>query len=413
MKDAYSFHADDEDLAREYRNMFEAYTRIFRRLGLKFRAVEADTGSIGGRRSHEFHVLADSGEDVIAWCGACDYAANVEMAATRRDAPAGEESELDEVATPGVTAAGDVARLLGVSPEMLVKTLVLRAHRAEGEDELVAVCLRGDDELQEMKLTRLLNADEVTMASEEEIAAIGGVVGFVGPAGLEARVIADERLRDGAGLVAGANRKDAHVTGLSMARDVPEAEYADLRMAREGDACPRCGGEIRLARGIEVGHVFELGRQYAEPMGVVFQNEKGERTVATMGCYGIGISRLVAAVVEQCHDEAGIVWPMHLAPFHVTLVQLGRGEAVAAHCHGLYESLTEAGLDVLWDERNERPGVKFRDAELLGIPVRVALGERGLASGTAEVAIRGGEKLDVPLDEVVAFVLAERDRRLA
>ena len=413
MKDAYSFHASDDDLAREYANMFETYMRIFRRLGLRFRAVEADTGSIGGRRSHEFHVLADSGEDVIAWCGACDYAANVEMAEARRDAPSGAAAEVSEADTPGASAVEDVAAMLGVAPALLVKTLVYRARRAEGEDELVAVCVRGDDQAQEVKLARFLGADEVAMASDAEIESIGGVAGFVGPVGLTARVIADESLRGAEGLVAGANRVDAHLVGLSMTRDVPTAEYADVRAAREGDACPRCGGEIRLARGIEVGHVFELGRQYAEPMGVVFQNDKGERTVATMGCYGIGISRLVAAVVEQCHDEAGIIWPMHLAPFHVTVVQLGKSEEVAARCHALCEALEEAGLDVLWDDRNERPGVKFRDAELLGIPLRVALGERGLAAGVAEVAVRGGEKLDVPLDEVAAFARAERERRLS
>jgi len=411
MKDAYSFHADDESLAREYQNMFDAYTRIFTRLGLKFRAVQADTGAIGGRRSHEFHVLAESGEDVIAHCSACDYAANVEMAISCRNIPVSTGTDLEIVSTPGVTAVEDVAELLHVDPALLVKTLVYRVKRADAEDEIIAVCVRGDDQVQETKLARLLAADELVMAAEEDIIAMGGIAGYMGPQGLRARVVADETLKDAVGLIAGANEKDAHVAGLDMRRDVSDAKYVDVRECGKGDTCPECGGDILFSRGIEAGHVFELGRQYSEPMDVIFQDSDGKRSVATMGCYGIGISRLVAAVVEQCYDDNGIVWPMHLAPFHVVLISLGGNEDVIKMCERMYEEMNASILEVLWDERNERPGVKFRDSELMGIPIRVVLGERGLSGGKAEIAVRGGEKIEVPLEDVMSFVHAEFDRR--
>jgi len=413
MKDAYSFHADEDDLRCEYQNMFDAYTRIFTRLGLKFRAVQADTGSIGGRRSHEFHVLADSGEDVIAHCVSCDYAANVEMAASCRTNPAAESADLETVSTPGMMAVEDVAEFLHVEKALLVKTLVYRVKYADKADEIVAVCVRGDDQVQEVKLTHLLDADALVMAADEDIEAIGGVAGYVGPRGLKAGVFADETLRFAVGLTAGANERDAHMTGLSMARDVPDAAYADVRECGRGDSCPECGGAIDFNRGIEVGHVFELGRKYSEPMDVTFQNADGKRAVATMGCYGIGISRLVAAVVEQCYDDAGIIWPMHLAPFHVVIISLGRNEEVIRMCGRIYEDLNASVLEALWDDRNERPGVKFRDAELMGIPIRVILGARGLSGGKAEVAVRGGKKTEVPLEDIPSFVHAEFDRRSA
>jgi len=390
MKDAYSFHADEADLAREYQNMFDAYTRIFTRLGLKFRAVEADTGAIGGRASHEFHVLADSGEDVIAHCTSCDYAANVEKAESTRDICPGEMEELAEVHTPDVTAAEDVAAFLQVDPARLVKTLVYRVTGGPHDDAVVAVCVRGDDQLQETKLLRVLGADALEMASDADIAAVGGVSGFVGPLGLGCKVIVDRSLEGATGLVVGANRADTHLVGLDMGRDLPEVDMADLREARDGDACARCGGGMALSRGIEVGHVFELGRVYAEPMGVAFQDEQGRRAVATMGCYGIGISRLLAAVVEQCHDDMGIIWPAHLAPFHVVLISIGNSSAVEEASRQVYDTLRAKDMDVLWDERRERPGVKFRDAELMGFPVRLVVGERGLADGVIECKSRTG-----------------------
>ena len=407
MKDAYSFHADEADLAREYDNMCEAYSRIFTRLGLKFRAVEADTGSIGGNASHEFHVLADSGEDVIAHCDSCRYAANVEKARGRRSLPQQRASSaLAEVATPGASAVGDVANMLGIGADRLVKTLMYAVSGGPHDGAVVAACVRGDDEVQEIKLAHALNADGVTLADVDAIKAVGGVAGFAGPQGLRTKVLADTMLQGASGLVAGANRSDAHVTGLDMARDVPDAMYHDLRNVRAGDGCPQCDGRLELSRGIEVGHVFALGRRYAEPMKVEFQDAAGQRAVATMGCYGIGVSRLVAAIVEQCHDEAGIRWPVHLAPFQVSLVSLGTSEAVQHVSRQLYTALIDAGFEVLWDERNERPGVKFKDAELMGIPVKVVVGERGLAEGMVEIGLRGDKPASLPPEDVPAWVVS-------
>jgi prolyl-tRNA synthetase len=404
MKDAYSFHADDADLQREYDNMFETYTRIFTRLGLKFRAVEADTGSIGGNASHEFHVLADSGEDVIAHCDACNYAANVEKAEGRRSLPGNAGDDLAEVDTPGASAVGDVAKALGIEPDRLVKTLMYTVTGGPLDGRTVAACVRGDDEVQEIKLAHALGADEVALADADAITAVGGVTGFVGPQGLKAGVLADPTLKDASGLVAGANKTDAHVTGLDMARDVPDAAYHGLRTVRAGDGCPQCDGRLELSRGIEVGHVFALGRRYAEPMKVEFQDTAGQRSVATMGCYGIGVSRLMAAVVEQCHDDAGIRWPAHLAPFQVSLVSLGSGDAVMQVSQQLYTTLSEAGFEVLWDDRNERPGVKFKDAELMGIPVKVVVGERGLGEGTVEVGLRRDKPVALTPEAVPGWV---------
>ena len=404
MKDAYSFHADEECLQREYQHMFNTYSRIFSRLGLVFRAVEADTGSIGGNDSHEFHVLADSGEDLIAHCSSCDYAANVEKAVSVRAMPGGKAGELEIVETPGATAAEDVAAMLGVDSATLVKTLVYRLKGGEQDGTFVAACVRGDEQLQEIKLAHAVGADGLEMASDAEIASMGGVTGFVGPLNLQGRVLVDESLRNGKGLVAGANEVDRHVTGLDVGRDMPEARFADLRQVQAGDACTKCGGGIELSRGIEVGQVFALGKCYSEPMEVQFQGQDGKRQVATMGCYGIGVSRLMAAVVEQCHDDAGIAWPLALAPFHVVLVSMGQSETVLEASQRLYDQLTEAGIDVLWDERKERPGVKFKDAELIGVPVQIVIGDRSLENGVVEVGLRQGERRELPLPEVVGQV---------
>ncbi len=404
MKDGYSFHATDEDLAREYQNMFAAYHRIFTRLGLEFRAVEADTGAIGGHDSHEFHVLAASGEDRIAHCSACDYAANVEKAVGYRDAPSGEASALSEKATPGVSAADEVAAFLGVAPALLVKTLVYRVRGGDHDGRVVAACVRGDDQLQEVKLVHALGADAVELADPEAIEAAGGVVGFVGPVGLSCPVFVDESLAGAKGLVAGANRPDAHLIGLDVERDLAGAVFADLREVREDDACPRCRKPLRISRGIEVGHVFALGRRYTEPMEVTFQDEAGRRVFATMGCYGIGVSRLMAAIVEQCHDEGGIAWPAHLAPFDLALISMGSDEEVLAASGRLYAELAELGLDVLWDDRGERPGVKFKDAELIGLPYQVVVGARGLKRGVVECGPRRGERVEVALEEAAEFI---------
>lgn len=406
MKDAYSFHADDESLAAEYQNMFETYCRIFRRLGLKFRPVEADTGSIGGNNSHEFHVLAESGEDLIAHCAACDYAANVEKAESTRDLPQGVVADLAEVETPNVTSAEDVAGLLSVDTSLLVKTLVYRAVGGEIDGEIVAACMRGDDQLQSIKLSHAIGADGVEMASDAEIAAIGGITGFVGPKGLSCKVLMDQSLTGALGLVAGANRKDVHLTGMDVERDLDVVEFADLRETRAGDSCNRCNGNIELSRGIEVGHIFELGRNYAEPMEVLFQDQNGKRAVATMGCYGIGVSRLMAAIVEQCYDDSGIAWPADLAPFQIGLITMGKSDEVNETSESVYKQLQDAGIDVLWDDRKVGPGVKFKDAELIGLPVQLVVADRGLADGVAEVGLRGGDRKSLPLADVAAEAIA-------
>ena len=406
MKDAYSFHADEDCLNREYANMFAAYQRIFTRLGLRFRPVEADTGSIGGSSSHEFHVLADSGEDLIAHCAKCDYAANVEKAVAHRSVPASGDADLAEVSTPKVTAVEDVASYLKVDAAQLVKTLVYRIAGGPHDGAVAAACVRGDDQLQEIKLAHALDADGVALASDAEIVAAGGVTGFVGPQGLKCKVLVDESLKGASGLVAGANKADLHVNGLDIGRDVANAAFADLRQARAGDACPKCGGAMELSRGIEVGHVFALGKRYTEPMKVEFQAQDGKRDIATMGCYGIGVSRLVAAIIEQCHDESGIAWPVQVAPFQVALISLGQSDAVQDAAGKAYAEFAAAGIEVLWDERGERPGVKFKDAELMGIPLQVVIGERGLADGVAEVARRCEAKQPVQLSELTVHVHA-------
>ncbi|OIQ01511.1 MAG: proline--tRNA ligase [Zetaproteobacteria bacterium CG06_land_8_20_14_3_00_59_53] len=406
MKDAYSFHATEEDLTREYQNMFATYQRIFTRLGLTFRAVEADTGSIGGNDSHEFHVLADSGEDLIAHCDGCEYAANVEKAVSVRGNPDGEAGALSEVSTPNASSVEDVTAFLKVDAAVLVKTLVYRVTGGELDEQIVAACVRGDDQLQEVKLIHAIDADAVEMADEAGIASVGGIGGFVGPAGISCKVLVDESLRGATGLVAGGNKHDVHVTGMDVARDVPTAIFADLRETRAGDKCGRCGGSMGLSRGIEVGQVFALGKRYTEPMKVRFHSQEGREETATMGCYGIGVSRLMAAIVEQCNDENGIAWPLDMAPFHVALIGMGKGDEVEQACAGLYKDLQAAGFDVLWDERNERPGVKFKDAELLGLPLQLVVGDRGLKEGVVELGARGGDRRAVPLNETVAGIVA-------
>ncbi|MDX8389191.1 MAG: proline--tRNA ligase [Mariprofundaceae bacterium] len=406
MKDAYSFHADDEDLQREYKKMFAAYQRIFHRLGLTFRAVEADTGSIGGSCSHEFHVLAESGEDAIVHCDSCDYAANVELAVTSRACPNGEGGELETVSTPSMKSAEDVAGFLSVDAGLLVKTMLYRVEGGEFDGRIIAAMVRGDDQVQEMKLKHALTSKVVELASDADIRNVGGVTGFVGPVGLDCPLFVDMRLQGAVGLVAGANQVDSHVRNLDVERDMTNATLIDLRTAREDDCCQRCDGTVSISRGIEVGHIFELGRCYAEPMQVFFQDKDGKRATATMGCYGIGISRLVAAIVEQCHDEKGICWPKHMAPFDLVVIPVGKSEQVAEVSERIYSQGCAAGFDLLLDDRRDRPGSKFRDAELLGIPARIVIGDRSLERGEVEFQPRVGEAELVPLEQVQAKIHA-------
>ncbi len=407
MKDAYSFHADETCLNAEYDNMFATYCRIFERFNLNFRPVEADGGSIGGSKTHEFHVLAESGEDLIAHCSGCDYAANVETAVSKRASVSIASADLNTVVTPRVTSAEDVAECLAVDGSVVLKTLLYRAVGGDNDGAIIAACVRGDDQLQEIKLAHAIAADSVEMASDEDIVSIGGVTGFIGPQNLSCKVFFDHSLNNAVGLIAGANQKDAHVTGLDVTRDVADVHYTDLRETRAGDVCHTCGASMELSRGIEVGQVFALGTRYTEPMEVLFQNQQGKRAVATMGCYGIGVSRLMAAVVEQCNDESGIAWPASLAPFAVGLISMGKSEEVMQASATIYQQLLDAGIEVLWDERKERPGVKFKDAELIGLPMQVVIGDRGLKAGNVEMGWRKGERHEIALADVVDSVLKQ------
>jgi prolyl-tRNA synthetase len=305
------------------------------------------------------------------------------------------------VDTPNATSAEDVATCLNADIAQLVKTLVYRAAGGPEDGNIVAACIRGDDQLQEIKLVRALNATSVEMASDEEIKAVGGVTGFVGPVGLSCKRLFDDTLKNAVGLIAGANRRDIHITGLDISRDESAAEFADLRQTRAGDGCPKCGGSVELSRGIEVGHVFALGTCYSEPMEVQFQNREGKRSTATMGCYGIGVSRLMAAVVEQCNDENGISWPLNLAPFQVAIITMGKSDRGLEASEKIYHELLDAGIEVLWDDRKERPGVKFKDAELMGLPIHLIVGDRGLESGVVEIRRRNEDKEEVQLDQIL------------
>ncbi len=393
MKDAYSFHADAESLAEGYRKMYDAYDAIFTRLGLKFRAVHADTGAIGGSASQEFHVLADSGEDAIVFSDSDDYAANLELAAAlppREPRPDARES-MREVATPGVRTIADLAAFMKQPATRLLKTLVV-----EGSDGgLVALFLRGDHELNALKAQKLpMVAKPLRMADAARIREVfGSEPGSLGPVGLRIPVVADHAAARVADFVCGANKTDVHLSGVNWGRDLPEPATADLRNVVDGDPSPAGPGRLSIARGIEVGHIFQLGQKYSEAMRATVQDEQGRDLVMHMGCYGIGVTRIVAAAIEQNHDERGIIWPAPLAPFDVVLVALNweKSEAVRERALALYRELGDAGIEVLLDDRDARPGVKFADAELFGIPHRVVVSDRGLASGKLEYRHRRAE----------------------
>ncbi|MCB1848736.1 MAG: proline--tRNA ligase [Halieaceae bacterium] len=387
MKDAYSFHADQASLEATYAIMHRAYSNIFTRLDLEFRPVIADTGSIGGSASHEFHVLADSGEDDIAFSDSGSYAANVEMAealapATGRPQPA---AELAEVATPGVKSIEELAAFLKIDPASSAKTLLVAG---EEEGQLVALVLRGDHQLNPIKAEKIEGiAAPLRLASEEEArTTCGAGFGSLGPVGLEIPVIVDRSAACLADFSCGANRDDAHFTGVNWERDVPLGRVEDLRRVEEGDPSPDGTGRLQIKRGIEVGHIFQLGTKYSEAMGARVLDETGRNITMIMGCYGIGVSRIVAAAIEQNHDERGIVWPASMAPFQLAIIPLNmqKSPEVASCAEELYAALLAAGVDVLMDDRNERPGVKFADMELVGIPHRIVIGDRALADDKIE-----------------------------
>lgn len=387
MKDAYSFHLDPEDLDREYHNMHDAYSRIFTRLGLKFRAVQADSGAIGGSASQEFHVLADSGEDALAFSTGSDYAANVERAealapATPRPAPA---RPLERVDTPAQKTIEEVSAFLKVSPEQCVKTLLVR-----GNDGLVALCLRGDHEVNEIKAAKLpeLPGESVLADEADIVKQVGCVPGFLGPVGLPAGipVIVDRAAAVLADFVCGGNVAGTHFTGANWERDARVTRVEDLRKVVAGDASPDGKGTLGIARGIEVGHVFQLGSKYSEAMGATVLDDAGQNRVLQMGCYGIGISRIVAAAIEQNHDEAGIIWPEPMAPWQavVCLINPKHNPEVNAAAESLYQELNSRGVETCLDDRGLRPGAMFADLELIGIPHRIVVSERGLAAGSFE-----------------------------
>ena len=408
MKDAYSFHMTQESLNDTYDAMYGAYSRIFERLGLEFRAVLADTGAIGGSLSHEFHVLADSGEDAIAFSDQSDYAANVEMAeAVALTGPGEAHAELATVATPGQHSIEEVSAFLKVDSKRILKTLLVKG----AERGVVALLLRGDHELNPVKATKLAAvAYPLEFASDAEVReAAGCAPGSVGPKGLTVPVIADRSAAELVNFVCGANVDGQHLTGVNWERDLPRPEVADLRLVAEGDASPDGQGTLRIARGIEVGHIFQLGTKYSEAMQATVLNEEGKNQVLIMGCYGIGVSRVVAAAIEQNHDERGIVWPDALAPFQVALtpINMATSERLQATAEHLYTTMKAAGLDVLFDDRKARPGVMFADMELIGIPHRIVISERLLETGRAEYKHRrDGEAIEIALEEVIPFLLS-------
>jgi len=409
MKDGYSFHADYDDCVREYEHMYATYARIFDRCGLTFRAVEADTGAIGGSMSHEFQVLAESGEDLIVSCNACDYAANVEKGETRVVGGAAfAASDLEEVATPNARTIDEVTALMAEPAERFIKTLIFVA-----DDAGVAALVRGDDQLSEAKLATALGAGVVRLADDGEIEELtGGPQGFSGPQGLAERglrVVADLRLEGVTGMIAGANKKDAHVVGLEHGRDFSAASFHDLRAARAGDPCGRCEtGELEQHRGIEVGQVFYLGTKYSKALSATVLDTDGNDVVMEMGCYGIGITRTMAAAIEQNHDDNGIVWPVALAPFEVVIVPVKWNDDLSREAsERLYRELLDAGVEVVLDDRDERAGVKFADADLIGYPFRVTIGPRGLKTGTVEFKTRAeSDASEISLDTAAATVAA-------
>jgi prolyl-tRNA synthetase len=409
MKDAYSFHLEPSSLQETYDVMFETYNNIFNRLGLKFRPVLADTGNIGGSASHEFHVLADSGEDAIAYSDSSQYAANVELAealAPEGERPAPQSQFSAAVDTPNQHTIEEVSEFLQVKPSQTVKTLIVKGV----ENSLVALVLRGDHTLNIIKTQKLPEvADPLTFATPEEIkTTVGCDIGSIGVVGLHIPIIADRSAAHLADFVCGANKNGQHLMDVNWGRDVPEPKIADIRNVETGDPSPDGQGRLKIARGIEVGHIFQLGQKYSEAMQTTVLDEKGQSVVLTMGCYGIGVSRLVAAAIEQNHDERGIIWPQAIAPFSVAILPMNmhKSQRVREVAENMYQTLSNLGIDVLFDDRKERAGVMFADMELIGIPHRLVIGEKGLDQGFMEYQNRQSKESaqNIPIDEVLSFL---------
>lgn len=400
MKDGYSFDATEQGAEETYQKMHTAYHNIFKRCGLAFRAVEADTGTIGGSFSHEFMVLADTGEDTVVICKGCDYAANMEKATCKPPEATTEKPELhalEKIETPGKRKVEAVTEFLNISPQNLVKTMV---YLADGKP--VAVLLRGDHEVQPVKLQNLLGALEVEMADDKQVFdATGTPSGYLGPVGINIPVVADQEVTRMHNFAIGANEKNYHFLNANLGRDFEVSQIADLRMITEDDRCPECGGSLELTKGIEVGHIFKLGTNYSEALKANFLDNEGAECPFIMGCYGIGVSRTVAAAIEQNHDKDGIIFPLPIAPAQVILLNLStKDETITGAAESLYETLQNQGVDVLLDDRDERPGIKFKDADLIGIPFRVTVGKNFTKEGLIEIRKRvNGETISLPLDE--------------
>lgn len=417
MKDAYSFHMDHASLEQTYNDMYDAYSRIFTRLGLDFRAVRADTGAIGGNHSHEFQVLADAGEDTIVFSDASDYAANIEMAETIETAvrPAPGET-FSKAATPGCHTVDEAAKALGLDANQVLKSLIVRTEADEdGKYGLVMLCLKGNQELNEVKAGKIAGiSNPVIFATDEEIAEFtGSHTGSLGPVGFKGRVIVDRAADKMGNFACGANEDGYHLINVNWDRDVQGYEVADLRNVEEGDLSPDGKGRLHLRKGIEVGQVFMLGKKYSEAMNAVVMDENGVSVPMEMGCYGIGVTRVIAAAIEQHHDERGIVWPDAMAPFDVSIIAIKPGKCPEVHdeAEKLYKELEDLGVEVLYDDRDERPGVMFADAELIGIPHIITIGEKSLKDGQIEYKDRRtGEKTLVNKDDIVSFIKGKLGR---
>lgn len=403
MKDMYSFDKDEEGLDQSYWAAYKAYQRIFERCGAEAHPVEADSGAIGGDVTHEFMVLAESGEDLVLYCPTCSYAANAERA-EGVDTPEmvinqEEQKALKEMATPGASTIEQISEFLKVKPQDCLKTLL---YLADGRP--VAALVRGDHNLNEIKLRKFLQCETLELADDETIFNVTGAkVGFAGPIGLEIPLYADYAVKEMANFVVGANKDEHHLLNANMKRDFEVTSFADLRETQPGDPCPRCSGSLEGARGIEVGQVFKLGTKYSSAMGATFLQENGVEAPLVMGCYGIGVGRTVAAVIEKNYDEDGIIWPISIAPYQVIIVPVSmKDPAQAEAAQNLYEKLQEAGVETVLDDRNERPGVKFKDADLIGFPIRVTIGPKSLEQGEMEIVLRSTkEKLNFPIDQIL------------
>ena len=400
MKDAYSFDCDEEGVEKAYQKMYQAYCNIFKRCGLNFKAVEADSGTIGGSFSHEFMVIADSGEEAVAFCEKCDYAANVEKAEVKvtNGYEKEEMKELKEVETPGMTSVEDVSSFLKVKPKNIIKTIIFNSDK-----EPVAAMVRGDHQINEIKLKNIAGCSEISLADEDTVKSVSGTpVGFSGPVGLKIKIFADQAIKQGTNFAAGANKADCHFLNVNEGRDFSVEKFCDIRNMEDGDNCPNCSGIIKLKRGIEVGHTFKLGEKYSKALKSTFLDKNGKERNMVMGCYGIGVGRTVAAAIEQNHDQDGIIWPIPIAPFQVMVIPLNmKSKDVSNAAEKIYEDLSSDKIEVLIDDRKERPGVKFKDADLLGIPLQIIIGDRTLKENAVELKIRKGKEAEqLGLEEI-------------